>query len=1311
MLTLRNCWMSVRSLLRNYRRGRDRIARQKRMCRMKRPGAYGRRQLELLEPRWLLSGNSLDALDDLSETSQDTAVIVAVLANDVPTNPSDTLSISGFDQGTNGSVSDNGDGTLTYLPDVDFFGEDHFDYTVSDENGGSDSATVAVNVEPVFCFTLVDFGATEAGNSFGVAYWDSVFKDSYATYTTAGPGGLYQSNGSASYNYQGLTGLERIFHEGETIKVSWYNDGATSIAFTPKISFDDTNRRISSPTGTWYEMDSVTIEPGESGATTFIFDAATTGEYGSVNVNSNAGSSSLIIDKIELAPVLVRTGLVDFGAQASEDIFKVAGWETVIKDKYAKYTSAGPGGLYQFGGSASYNYQGVTGPLKTFSSGEELYATYYNDGGSALTFTPLISFDDANRKQTAPAGTWSEMDTITLQPGESGVTTFTFDAQTADEYDLVNVNSNIDSDALIFDKLEINGIVVLNYNAIPEVTWSVSDTRGGGPLTVAGDASGTFDPDGSITEYYWDWGDGSYNNGVSAQHTYADPGDYTLTLTVTDDGGAGAEQVSVTEQITVYDPDKIDLLVDFGGSGQGNQFEWTDWDTVIKDTYAKYTSAGPGGLYQKGGSDSYNYQGVSGSTAGDFFSGQTIRVTWYNNSTNANIAFTPKVSFDDSDRKASGVAGTWYDMTTVTVEASDYAVSEYTFDATAAGSYSLVNVNSSYADSNEILVADKIEVVAPTLPDPIHRTHVTTDLDTARQIVLVDNTAILLKLPDNGSLTGDLGTGIVTYTPDSGFTGLDSFVYGSALSHDVISVHVTVGSDVNIPLLPQKWVDSSYDRPSGTVTNVTDTGDPVQNGANFQAALDSAQAGDVIVLDAGATYEGSFKLRKKPDNDWIYIESSGLGSLPVEGNRVSQQDEANMPTLEVTTHSTPVVWAEAGAHHYRFTGVKFFTATDNGSGLLRFGYDNGEQADSFEKMNHHIIFDRAYITGTVSNHLRHGIVLEGMHMAVVDSCIDQMKDGHADAQAILVTNSPGPFKIVNNRLEATGENFMSGGAQPKIEGLVPSDFEFRDNYFFKPDAWNKDSPEYNGYDWSLKNLFELKNAQRVLLEGNTFENSWADSQIGYAILLTPEIQGSYAHWTTVKDITIHNNIVKDARVFVSMTGAGGANAPVYPEQLERVSIKNNLATDITYRMLELNANSVGPIIDLSITHNTLLFAPDVVGTAMISTDGGSQSRPVVERFEINDNIMSHSYYGHHISGSAPMEDIYIGSFDWRNNVIIGGSRNVPESNYDPFEFLIVDTVDDVGFVDWLNGDYRLSESSDFFGLATDGEDIGADLDP
>ena len=125
--------------------------------------------------------------------------------------------------------------------------------------------------------------------------------------------------------------------------------------------------------------------------------------------------------------------------------------------------------------------------------------------------------------------------------------------------------------------------------------------------------------------------------------------------------------------------------------------------------------------------------------------------------------------------------------------------------------------------------------------------------------------------------------------------------------------------------------------------HVNDTGDPIQNGIDFQSALDNAQSGNVIVLDAGATYEGSFKLRKKSGNDWIYIESSALDLLPTEGNRVAPQDEANMPVLEVTVGGTPVVWAEAGAHHYRFTGIKFFTAKDNGSGLVRLGYDNGER--------------------------------------------------------------------------------------------------------------------------------------------------------------------------------------------------------------------------------------------------------------------------------------------------------------------------------------------------------------------------------
>ncbi|NIO63389.1 MAG: PKD domain-containing protein, partial [Gammaproteobacteria bacterium] len=56
--------------------------------------------------------------------------------------------------------------------------------------------------------------------------------------------------------------------------------------------------------------------------------------------------------------------------------------------------------------------------------------------------------------------------------------------------------------------------------------------------TIYFNASASYDPDGSIVSYFWDFGDGANATGVLANYSYVDNGVYTVTLTVTDDRGA-----------------------------------------------------------------------------------------------------------------------------------------------------------------------------------------------------------------------------------------------------------------------------------------------------------------------------------------------------------------------------------------------------------------------------------------------------------------------------------------------------------------------------------------------------------------------------------------------------------------------------------------------------------------------------------------------------------------------------------------------------------------------------------------------------
>ncbi len=88
---------------------------------------------------------------------------------------------------------------------------------------------------------------------------------------------------------------------------------------------------------------------------------------------------------------------------------------------------------------------------------------------------------------------------------------------------------------------------VVQGNLLPTATLNLANGSGPAPLVVDFFAVGSTDLDGTIVTYAWDFGDGASGRGSTVSHTYTIAGDYTVTLTVTDNaGGVGTAKRTVT---------------------------------------------------------------------------------------------------------------------------------------------------------------------------------------------------------------------------------------------------------------------------------------------------------------------------------------------------------------------------------------------------------------------------------------------------------------------------------------------------------------------------------------------------------------------------------------------------------------------------------------------------------------------------------------------------------------------------------------------------------------------------------------------
>jgi Putative Ig domain len=262
------------------------------------------------------------------------------------------------------------------------------------------------------------------------------------------------------------------------------------------------------------------------------------------------------------------------------------------------------------------------------------------------------------------------------------------------------------------------------------------------------------------------------------------------------------------------------------------------------------------------------------------------------------------------------------------------------------------------------------------------------------------------------------------------------------------------------------------------------------------------------------------------------------------------------------------------------------------------------------------------------------------------------------------------------------------------------------------DAGSAGKPASGGTKWSVKNTFELKNAQDITIEGNVFENLWVADQPGFPIVLTPRNQSGRAPWAVVQRVLFQNNIVRHTAGGVNILGTDN----LAPSQLtNHITIFNNLFDDLTAstwgtsRVFQMGA---GPD-SITIDHNTVISTQ----STMYWLYGGPKLAPTpITNLTITNNMSPHNTFGlngNNFSTGLPAINAYtlvngIVTGIVTGNVLAGGNSNkYPAGNFFP---TVPQWQGD--FVNYAAGDYHLIPTGRI-GIPERppaGPDVGADHD-
>lgn len=457
----------------------------------------------------------------------------------------------------------------------------------------------------------------------------------------------------------------------------------------------------------------------------------------------------------------------------------------------------------------------------------------------------------------------------------------------------------------------------------------------------------------------------------------------------------------------------------------------------------------------------------------------------------------------------------------------------------------------------------------------------------------------------------------------------------------------------------------------------------VRKGGDFQEALDQAKPGDVILLQAGETFQGAFRLPNKPGSEFITIRSSAdPEQLPPPNVRIDPKKFGPLlPKLESNVKGQPAILATNGAHHFRFIGIEFGPNIDGRDSIIQLG--TGDET-RVEDLPQHIEFDRVYIHGSPIDGQRRGIAANGKFVKIANSYISDIKREGDESQAIAAWATDGPIDIENNYLEAAGENVLFGGAGSALK-LVPTDCSVVDNHLSKPLEW-RDAK------WVVKNLLEIKNGRRIKIENNLLTNNWGMAQDGMAVLFTTRADNGNA--TIIEDIDFIGNIVRGSGGGINIYGSEGGGG-------HRLRIQNNVFDDINGQ----HWNGAGHFMKstdwdgLSIENNTIIQSGNITNAY------GAPIRNFVFR---NNIVFENDYgiFGDNTGSGQVAIDKFFPNGTVVDNIIVGETSSLYRG-----ENFFLTSLNLVGFIDTKFGDYRLRPTSPYKKKGLAGSQIGANLNP